>query len=189
MFYHLKKLLLKTAFESTQDFLDDIILPGKKSRWFLKPYYLLLVPALVMLVVPLFFFGQGILITANKFGTFIPSDKFLYFSSACLILYWLLYRLLHKFMLSNVLTWVHIAATCLLVVYFFATGRWVLKSSAENFIQASIMEVLMKGAIRELKLFSIKGILLIVSQLVLVVNLAAGLIKKKQSGERSIPAE
>ena len=159
------------------DILSNIVIPKRKLFLF-TPTNLFLLISLLFSIVPLLFWGQGLLIHLDKPRIYIPSNLFVYSLSIIFFIYWLAYKLSKKFLKNEFLIWVHFWITFIGILYFFITNIWFLKMNEPDKMKAFFLEAILNNRIREIKLFSWKGIVFLSGQLMYPVNLFWGIFKK-----------
>ena len=163
-----------------------VTIKTRVQKFFSRPHILFLLFALLILLVPLFFWGQGLNIVVSKFTIIMHSNHFIYVLSLVCFLFWILYRFTNKFLLTVNLTWIHLVITVVIFLYFFESGLWFPKVNEKDKVQASILQQLMINKVRSLRVISVTGIIFISAQFLYLVNLIAGLIKRRKKTELKI---
>ena len=149
-----------------------------------KPYRILILGAILTFIV-------GQLLIDNSFLDIHLHDKYFVFSSTnyiwfptvLLLILWILYKTTNKLLYSQQLSWIHILLSTFLAS-FFAISPYVLSNSYEglagmprrylDFEESSITSFFRKMNKTEIIIFSI----LIFGQLLYLVNLTLGLLRK-----------
>ena len=160
------------------DILRDIN-PAKRKRNFLSlPYNLLLLFSLSLLILPLFFWGQGLYIYFSNIALFIPANYFICFLSAIFFLYLIIYKLSSRILFSEYLSWIHVSLSVAFVSYYILTSIWFLKMSESDNMKSHLLKEILNSKVKHVYLNSWKGIIFLSGQFIFVINLAGGLLKK-----------
>jgi hypothetical protein len=149
-----------------------------KKRFFRLPYNLLLLTSFVLAVMPLLFEGQSEIIYIFNTSIFIASEAFLWIFACIFLSGWIIYLMTGKFLLTEILTWIHISITITIVVFWITLRVWGYKYPSDE-LQGYLFRVVLRNTPVEMKLSLLWKSIFIISQLVYVVNLAGGFIKKK----------
>jgi len=164
-----------------ENLLTDIV-EVKKRRWFTdQPFNWFLFLWLLLPIVPLFCWGQGLWIAFDKPRFFVTSDLFVSMLSFVFLIYWGIYNVGKKMLLSSHLIRVHFGITAIAVVYFLITSIWYPKMLEPSEMKAYFLEQTLINRTRELQAFSWKGILFLAAQLCLVVNLIGGIVRNRKT--------
>lgn len=151
----------------------------KLKQFAQRPDSVFLLAALLTTVIPVFLWGESVVIDFFGYTIFIGGKAMTHIIAIFLFSYWILYRMLSRYLVNRVLTWGHIIITIGLITYFLTTGFWYAKSNVTTDSQAFIYGSLINNRARPVSLMSVKGIIFIIGQLMFVVNFTLALIKKK----------
>ncbi|MEO8403195.1 MAG: hypothetical protein ABI480_01315, partial [Chitinophagaceae bacterium] len=149
-----------------QDILKDFLPVPRKNLFVRAPYCLFIIAALLTTIFPMLFWGQAVDVWLGNTSMLIPADRFISILFIALFSGAVIYLFTNKYMFSITLTWVHILVTLLVVVYFLLTSKWFLKSQAESHLQGILIQTLMKGYAREIKLYTAPTLIFFGGQLV-----------------------
>jgi len=164
--------------QSQTDILDSLIKTNKKRAFISRPHNFFLLAAIILPVIPLFFWGQGLIIGIDKIQLFITSGYFIYALSILFLLWWLIYRFTNKRLLADYLSWVHVGISIAIVFWFLITGFWFLKMLEPDRIQSRIVRQLMINKERRINLISWPAILFLLGQLMYIINLAGWFLQR-----------
>jgi hypothetical protein len=145
-----------------------------------RPETIFLLTALTVLIVSFLFWGESLSIDLVALTVFIDGITAMYLLASTLVIYWVLYILSTRFLLSKYLTWLHITITVGIVVILLGSGKWFLKSDAANDLQGIIIRQLMINEERSIRITSTFGLLFIFGQLIYLINLTTGLVFRRR---------
>lgn len=139
-----------------------------------KPYYLLLFFAIILTIASLA--GANNTVDINTADTYYTLDTVFVIRAIAmfLLLLWLLYVFTFKFLFSKSLAWLHIIFTITIAVVVCAVLLWKVKNHS-SIVDTEMLYANMRRT-RFMMQVSIAALML--SQLLFVINLFAGVIKK-----------
>lgn len=165
------------------DYLQSLAPPndGKKTQ---QPYHFLLLFALIIAILPFFFWTQSIGLKVFDVSVILTDKIYLWTLSIALVTLWIIYFFSNRFLFNRYVTWIHIIITLTCIAFIIATGKWLLEPDRSNNPQYTIMRILMNGEIREISLINWKAIVFLAAQLLFIVNLSIGFVRqnKKKRG-------
>ncbi len=172
--------------QAPKDHLNFFTANDKKANFLAEPGSYLLLTGIVILIIPVFFWGQSVVVYFDKPHITIAGDIFIYSMSVVLFIFWIIYTFALKLTWNKYLTWTHVIITLGIIFFYLITSSWFLKSRAQNEVQASILKVLMINTQHNLRATSPLGILFIVGQFAFLTNVARGFVYKRQGNRYGI---
>lgn len=140
-----------------------------------KPYHLLGVTALLILILSFFFANQSLDLHVHATYFVLTASAFFKIMAVFLFVSWLLYRVTRKLLFSRMLSWTHISTTLLatfvivaMVIRFIRIFKERNHDSLVSFRQSQNTNQIIVTA----------ASIFIVVQLLFVTNIVAGLIKE-----------
>jgi hypothetical protein len=166
---------LKLKPESISQELES--LTNADNKGFYRPYQLLLLFALILAIIPFFFWTQSIGLRIFKLNILLIDKIYLRTLSAVLFLQWTIYVFFYK-RFSRALSVIQITVSLVAVAIIVLEGKWILEPEQSNSPRYTIMRVLINNDVRELKLFTFEGITFVTAQLLFIANLSIAFIRQ-----------
>ena len=147
---------------------------------FLKPYNFLVVFAIIIFFIS-FFLTQDTVDFHLHDTMYVMSLPHIFWLLAILILFFaLVYKLTNRFLLSKYLSWIHIILTLLSLLAILLYPIWAYRSHS-TFIDGSFERFIAMN-----RLLSWFAGLFAFAQLLLLINIIAGLIKLQRTKQESL---
>jgi hypothetical protein len=166
--------------QTTTDILEPYDTKSKSSSLKEQPYNIFLVFVVIVVVVPIICWGQGLLLVLDRPRIYSSADIFMYGIAFFLILYWVIYRVTDNTFKIPLLTWIHVCATVVVICYFILFHVWYPKFKEPNELKAYFLKAALNNRTREMRLLSPLGIVFLVGQVAFVGNVLAGATRKKR---------
>jgi hypothetical protein len=105
-----------------------------------------------------------------------------------MLVWFLIYKISTKFLYAQSLSWTHAVITVTMIAIFIDSGQLVFKWAASSDLESGLLRQLMINKQRQVDLGSVVGLFLLIGQLVYPLNLAMGLVRKKNRTSTPDPA-
>jgi hypothetical protein len=158
----------------------ESLLPKPKAKFLSQPSNLLLLMAALLLILPIFFWGQGIAIIAPRIMIWLTEKYYCWGLASFLAICWLVYFFWNKLLFSRYLTNIHIGVTIVLICWLILDTKWLVPPQDRE-PKTMILRVLLDSNVKEIRITSWAAIIFIAAQLCFVVNFILGLIRKRKS--------
>ncbi len=160
---------------SISEYLQALKPPSK--RRFSRAFHVFLLFSLILVLVPLFFWTQSILVHFFNLTIFVGNKEYIWILATFLIIEWAIYLVTSKILWTKYLTWIHLTITIVFIASILVEAKWFLIASQSNQIQANILQEVLRSETREIDLNSPIGVAFLVGQAVFLINLLGGLIR------------
>lgn len=148
---------------------------NSNHRTFFKPYTLLLVVAVILIPLSFFLTSSSVDFHINDTMIVASGKQVFWMVSAILLLEWSVYKLFSRSLYSTYLIWFHVIATILAFAYVLGTFLKSNNPTGEIVTWDSV-----QGGINQDKFnIEITVALLIFPHLLFVINIIAGLMRKR----------
>lgn len=152
------------------------------------PYSLLLLTALVLAIIPLFFEGQSEVIHLFHHTVFIASEFLMWMAAFIFLLGWTIYVITGKLLLTGALTWIHVLITIIISCFLLMVRVWVFKYPSDN-LEVILYKGVVRSTPREIKISLLLKLLFVIGQLTYVVNIIGGIIKNRKERAVIMPSK
>lgn len=148
-----------------------------------KPYHLLLTASVVLVLISLLSGGGSLDIHLTGTQHVLDGIFILRSLAMLLLLNWILYRVTHQFLLTGTLTWLHIIATLIvvtcIVIFVFMKGT-VHPKRYFDYSYTPVHEISRRSMTGIIPAFVI---LVLLTQLLFIINLFGGILKRVNSND------
>jgi hypothetical protein len=144
-----------------------------------RPDSLFFLAALLTMAIPLFLWGESVVIDFWGYTILIGGKEIIYIIAIFLVSNWIAYRILSRYLVNNLLIWFHILITITVIAHFLFTGFWYSKTNVTSDAQAFIYGSLMNNRTRMVSIMSVPAIIFITGQVTFVIYLMIVLKKRK----------